>query len=402
MKRVVITGLGVVSALGHDHHSFWDALCAGESGISSISQVDCLQLRFNQGAEVKLYDSSQHFDERRVGYLARFAQFALVAAREAVTDSGLTKNELSQFPTAVITGSCMGGKITEDRGYYRLYGEGCQRSHPLIIPNAMANAGASQISYEFGITGPTYTISTACASSTHAIGQAFWLVRHGLVRQAIAGGSEAPFSFGQLKAWEGMRIVSSDTCRPFSKHRRGLILGEGGAILILEALDSAIARGAKIYAEIKGFGMSSDAAHVTTPSSSGQQLAIHSALNDANLPAHAIEYMNAHGTGTVVNDKVEAETLHSIFGTQLDKLWVNSTKAAHGHLLGATGAIEAVATALAIKHQTIPPTLHFVEKDLACDLPLVINIAKKTSIEYALSNSFAFGGLNGILALGVY
>ena len=402
MKRVVITGLGVLSALGSDHHTFWTALSAGETGISPILQVDCQTLRFSHGAEVNPYNSNQHFDDKRATFLARFAQFALIAAREAIADAGLTKNELACHHTAVITGSCMGGKITEDQGFYRLYGEGCQRGHPLIIPNAMANAGASQIAYEFGVTGPTYTISTACASSTHAIGQAFWLIRHGLVKQAIAGGSEAPFSFGQLKAWEGMRIISPDTCRPFSKNRRGMILGEGSAMLVLESLDSAIARGAKIYAEIKGFGMSADAAHITTPSSVGQQQAIRSALNDAKLPISAIQHINAHGTGTSVNDRVETETLHAVFNKKLDKLWVNSTKGAHGHLLGATGAIEIASTTLAIKHQIIPPTLNFLEKDENCDLPLVVDCAKKTVIEYAISNSFAFGGLNGIMVLGAY
>ena len=402
MKRVVITGLGVLSALGTNHSLFWNALCAGESGISTISQVDCQSLRFTQGAEVKSYDGNHHFNEKRLVYLARFAQFALIAAREAVIDSGLETNELADSQTAVITGSCMGGKIIEDQGFYRLYHDKCQRSHPLIIPNAMANAGASQIAHEYGITGPTYTISTACASSTHAIGQAFWLIRHGLVKQAIAGGSEAPFSFGQLKAWEGMRIVAPDTCRAFSKHRRGMILGEGGAILVLESLDAAIARGAKIYAEIKGFGMSADAAHLTTPSSSGQQQAIISALKDAKLPTHAIHYINAHGTGTQINDKIESDTLHAVFNTHIDNVLVNSTKGAHGHLLGATGAIEIVSTALALKNQLIPPTLHFIEKDLDCDLPLVVNKSSNASIEHAICNSFAFGGLNGIVVLGAY
>ena len=400
MKRVVITGLGVLSALGSNHLSFWNALCAGESGISSIAQVNCEHLRFSQGAEVKQYDKHVHFDEKRLLFLDRFAQFALIAAREAVADSGLTKKELAQAQTAVITGSCMGGKITEDEGFYRLYAEQCQRSHPLIIPNAMANAGASHIAYEFGITGPTYTVSTACASSMHAIGQAYWLVRHGLVKQAIAGGSEAPFSFGQLKAWEGMRIISPDLCRPFSKHRSGMILGEGSAILILEAMDSALARGANIYAEIKGFGMSADATHLTTPATLGQQQAIMSALQDASLPTSEIQHINAHGTGTLVNDRVEAETLCVIFKEHIDNIWVNSTKGAHGHLLGATGAIEIASTTLAIKHQLIPPTLHFLEKDNECDLPLVIHRVKKTFIEHALCNSFAFGGLNGILVLG--
>jgi nodulation protein E len=399
MHRVVITGLGALSALGNNVPAFWHALLSGQSGIAPITQVDCQKLRVKNGAEVSHFNGHAHFDSKRILFLDRFAQFALIAAREAVSDAGLNKGELSSEPTAIVTGSAMGGKSTEDQCYYRFYHQGKNHAPPYIIPNAMANAAASQIAYEFGITGPTYTISTACASSTHAIGQAFWLVRQGIVKRALTGGSEAPFSLGQLKAWEGMRIMSPDTCRPFSTNRRGMILGEGAALLVLETLKSAKKRRAHIYGEIVGFGMSADASHITDPRSSGQQRAIGAALKDASILPSAIQYINAHGTGTSINDKVEAETIRHVFSDHLKEIAVSSTKGAHGHLLGATGAIETIATVLAIKHQIIPPTLNLIEQDPDCDIPLIAHQPKAFPIEFALCHSFAFGGLNAILVL---
>ena len=401
-QRVLITGLGVISALGKNHSEFWQALSLGKTGIEPITQVDCSQLNFKQGAEVKNFNCNDYFEAKRITFLDRFAQFALIAAREAVADAGLIKKDLNNHRSSVITGSAMGGKLTEDEGFYRLYHEKKQRASPVIIPNAMANAGASQISYEFGITGPSYNFSTACSSSMHAIGHAFWLIRQGTIDRAITGGSEALFSLGQMKAWEGMRIISQDTCRPFSKNRRGMILGEGGAMLILESYDAAKARNAKIYGEIVGFGMSSDGTHLTDPDSSGQQNAIMAGLNDAKISVNDIHYIHAHGTGTQLNDKVESQTIHAVFGNHTANLLVNSTKAAHGHLLGASGAIETIATILSLNHQIIPPTLNFLEKDSLCDIPLVINQAMRSKINYAICNSFAFGGLNAILVLGKF
>ena len=397
-QRVVITGMGVFCGLGNNHHQFWNALCAQQSAISPITGVDTHQLRFKHGAEVKNYDSQFYFDAKRLDLLDRFSQFALLAAREAVKDSNIPTTMLQNEQTAVVTGSAMGGKTTEDNAFYSLYHDKKQRSNPAIIPNVMANAAASHIAQEFGIVGPTYNVSTACASSTHAIGQAFWFIRHGLVQHAITGGSEAPFSLGQLKAWEGMRVIDHETCRPFSVGRAGMILGEGAAMLVLESLTAAIARGAAIYAEIIGFGMSSDAKHITSPCSHGQQRAIQAALRDASIPAEAIQYINAHGTGTQLNDKTEAESINATFGRHAKRLAISSTKGAHGHLLGAAGAVETIATTLAIKHQIIPPTLNFLGQDSNCDIPIC---TQTTSFphEYALTNSFAFGGLNATLIL---
>jgi nodulation protein E len=261
----------------------------------------------------------------------------------------------------------------------------------------MSNAGASRVSLEYGITGPVFTISTACSSANHAIGQAFRMVRSGEVDVAVAGGSEAPLSMGFLKAWEAMRVVSPDTCRPFSRDRRGLILGEGAAVLILEPFDRARARGAKIFGEIAGFGMSSDAHHITQPSAVGAARAMRAALSDAQLAPEVIGYINAHGTATLANDATETEAIRSVFGEHTGKLLVSSTKSMLGHALGAAGALEAAATLGALRAGLIPPTANFTATDPACDLDVVPNTPRTAQIEYALSNSFAFGGLNAVL-----
>jgi nodulation protein E len=262
----------------------------------------------------------------------------------------------------------------------------------------MENAGASHISIETGITGPAYTVSTACSSSNHAIGQAYWLLRGGVADAAVTGGSEAPFSMGNLKAWEAMRVVSPDTCRPFSKTRRGMILGEGGGMLVLETLDGALARGAKIYAEMAGFGMSSDAHHLTQPSPEGAARAMRAALKDGGIEPSQIGYINAHGTATAANDATETSAIRLVFGGHADRIPISSTKSMHGHALGAAGALEAVATILALGHGLLPPTANFEEPDPQCDLDVVPNEARKAEPEYAISNSFAFGGLNAVLA----
>jgi nodulation protein E len=396
--RVVVTGAGVISALGHNCSEFWQGLAAGRSDIRPLQAVDRGLLRFANGAEVQGFDPSQHFEEKEIGLLDRFAQFGVVAAREAIAQSGIEWNEELRESTAIVTGSCVGGQTTEDEGFVNLYRNNIPRVNPLTIPRTMENAAASRISLETGVVGPTYTVSTACSSANHAIGQAFWMVRNGMVRLAIAGGSEAVFSLGFLKAWEAMRVVSPDTCRPFSKDRRGLILGEGGAMLVLERLEEARARGAKIYGEIIGFGMSSDAFHITQPSPDGAARAVRAAIADAGLQVEDIGYINAHGTATQANDATETAAIRKVFGAYAERLAVSSTKSMHGHTLGAAGAIEAVATLLALCHGVLPPTANFTEPDPACDLDVIPNQARQKQVEYALSNSFAFGGLNAVLA----
>ena len=399
MRRVAITGMGAICALGRNVQEVAASLCQGRSGIGPIESTDCAQLRFQNGAEVRGYSHRPYFDDRRADFIDRFAQFAVIAAREAVACAGVEWTADLRERAAIITGSCVGGQSTEDIGFQEVYKLGHNRVHPLTIPKTMANAGASHISMEFGITGPSFTISTACSSAGHAIGQAYWMIRSGAADLAVTGGSEAPFSFGILKAWEAMRVVSPETCRPFSKDRRGMILGEGAAMFVLEPLEAARARGAAIHAEIVGFGMSADAAHITQPSAEGAARAMRAALRDAALAPEQIGYVNAHGTATPANDVTETAAIRAVFGTHADRVPVSSTKSMHGHALGAAAALECLATALALRDGVLPPTANFTEPDPECDLDVIPNCARAAQVEYAISNSFAFGGLNAVLAL---
>lgn len=398
MHRVAVTGWGVVSALGHTACEFWETLKRGKSGIGPIESVDGSKLRFRNAAEVRGYDSLQHFEAKQTDFVDRFAQFAVIAAREAIAQARIDWSDGLRETTAVITGCCVGGQSTEDAGFVELYVHGRPRVNPLTIPRVMGNAGASHISMEFGITGPVYTVSTACSSSNHAMGQAFWMVRSGAVDMAITGGSEAPFSMGHLKAWEAMRVVSPDTCRPFSRDRSGMVLGEGGAMMVLEPMDRALERGASILGEIVGFGMSSDATHITQPSAIGAARAMRSAMADGGLEPSCVGYINAHGTATQINDVTESAAIKAVFGEHFRQVAVSSTKSLHGHTLGAAGALEGVATMMGLREDLLPPTANFTELDPDCDLDVVANAARPANVEYALSNSFAFGGLNAVLA----
>lgn len=398
MHRVCVTGVGVISALGKDQHEFWSGLESGEAAIGPMQTMDPDQFRFKNVAETHGYVPENRFEGRELALMDRFAQFAVIAADEALTQAGVIWTEDLREDTAVITGSCMGGRGAEEKGYWELFHHNRTRVHPLTIALSMSNAGASHVSMKYGTRGPTYTISTACSSSAHAIGQAFWMVRSGAAPMAITGGSEAPLFIGSLKAWEAMRVISKDTCRPFSADRSGLILGEGGAMLVLEPLDGALARGAKPLAEIVGFGMTSDAAHLTQPSGSGAASAMRRAIRDSGLDLEQFGYINAHGTATQANDKTETSAIRAVFGAQTNRIAVSSTKSMHGHTLGAAGAIEAVASVLTLKHGVLPPTANFTQPDPECDLDVVPNQARTLQVEACLSNSFAFGGLNAVLA----
>lgn len=400
MNRVAVTGLGLVCALGNDVNECWKRICAGESGIRPLSDGGSPPYKFQYGAEAVGFNPAGHFSERDLLMLERFAQMGAVAAREAVAQSGICfKGDLAD-DVAVITGSSVGGQFSEEEGYRRLYREGNPKVAPFTIPRTMANAAASRISLEFGIHGPAYTVSTACASSNHALGQAFWMVRSGQVTAAISGGSEAVFSEGLLRAWEAMRVVAPEPCRPFSLDRRGLTLGEGAGMLVLENWEHATARGARILGEIVGFGMSSDAFHVTQPSVEGPAKAMRWALRDAGIDPGQVGYVNAHGTGTPVNDATESKAIRSVFNGSLDRLFVSSTKSMHGHTLGAAGGVEAIVTVLALQNGMIPPTIHFTAPDADCsELLLVANRSREAAVEVALSNTFAFGGLNATLVI---
>lgn len=411
-RRVVVTGAGIICALGDTAAECWSALRNGRSGIAPIQSTDVHELRFQNGAEVRGFRAEEHFEPSRCETMDRFAQFAVVAARQAASEAGF---DLSQKPfsrtaplgnsgfgkpgerVAVITGTSMGGQTSLDRGFAAIYKEGRPRPHPFTIPLAMYNAGASQIAMDLGITGPAFTIATACASATHAIGHAFWMVRSGAIEAAICGGSEAPFSPGILRAWEAMRVVTPEVCRPFSRDRKGLTLGEGGAMLFLEDAERAAARGARILGEVIGFGMSADAGHLTQPSVDGPASAMSAALCDAGIPPAQVDYINAHGTGTRANDETETSAIRKLFGEHAEKLAISSTKSMHGHALGAAGALEAFATLMALHDGVLPPTANFNEADPVCNLDVIPNIARQRQIEFALSNSFAFGGLNAVL-----
>jgi len=398
MRRVVITGLGVICSLGRDKQQFWQSIESVRSGVLPLECARADQLAFKNGGQVRGFDPAEYFESREERMFDPFAQFQLISADEALADAGIEWTGELRDRTAVITGSSLAGQTTEDGEYYKLYAENRERFHPFTIPRCMANAGASQISMRHGLRGPAMTLSTACSSSNHALGTAFWLIRNGVADAAVTGGSEALFAFGNLKAWDALRVVAPDTCRPFSKDREGMVLGEGGATLVLETLDAALARGAHIYAEVAGFGMTADASHITKPSVAGPARAMQAALDDAGLAPGDIDYINAHGTGTPVNDPNEVRAIRAVFGGDAERLAVSSTKALHGHTLGAAGGIEAVATALAIHNAVVPPTANYTEPDPECDLDVVPNEPRPCEIRGALSNSFAFGGLNASVA----
>ena len=397
-RRVAITGLGIISPLGLNLEENWKSLSEGRPAIGPIKGADCSTLRFKNGAEVTGYDPVKHFEGGKDAYIDRFAQFSVVAAREALRNSGLELTPELRERSAIVCGSAVGGQAAIEAGFQDLWVEGRGRVHPLTIPKTMSNAGASHIAMDMGMSGPTYTVSTACSSANHAIGQAFRLVRDGEADAAMTGGSEAMFSIGMLKAWEAMRVIAPDTCRPFSKDRRGMILGEGGAMMVLEPMDAARARGAKIFAEICGFGMTADAHHLTQPAVHGPARAMRGALREAGLAPEDVGYINAHGTGTPGNDPVESSAIREVFGAHADKIGVSSTKSMHGHALGAAGALEAIATILALYHGILPPTANFNERDPECDLDYIPNRPRALRVAAALSNSFAFGGLNAVVA----
>ncbi len=396
-RRVVVTGVGAVSALGHDARDFWEALTAGRSGIGPIQLVDPAALRFANGAEVRDFRPEEHFERKRLAQFDRFCQFAVFSAREAVQASGIEWNDESRVRTGVVTGSSVGGQDTTDETFHQIYAEQRKRTAPLVIPRVMPNASASQISIEFELMGPSFTLSTACSSGNHAIGHAFWMIRSGLIDAAVTGGSEAPFSYVNLKSWEALRVVAPDTCRPFCKQRQGMVLGEGGAMMVLETEESATDRGAPILAEVVGFGMSADAHHLTHPSDDGAARAMRAALDDGSIDASEVGYVSAHGTGTPANDPMETRAIRNVLGAHADEIPVSSTKSMHGHALGASSALEGVATVLALHHGVLPPTANFIDPDPECDLDVIPNEARERQVDVAISNSFAFGGLNAAL-----
>ncbi len=397
--RVVVTGWGVLSSIGHTAETYWSNLSRGVCGIAPAATIPTDQLTQKVVAEVKDYDPLKFFEEREASPMDRVAQFGVIAAREAIAHSGLTFDDGLSEQTATIIGCGVGGQSTQDENYKRLYRDNAKRLHPLTIPRLMVNAPASQISMSCGLRGPAFVVASACASATHAIGLAFQMVRGGQVPVAVTGGAEACIAFGTMKGWEALRVLAPDTCRPFSRDRKGLVIGEGAAVMVIESLDHAKNRSANILGEIAGFGMSADAGDLLSPDAGGMCRAIDGALKDGGLGASDIQYVNAHGTGTAANDETETEALKRAFGAHAKKLAISSNKSMIGHALGAAGALELVATLMSIREGLVPPTVNYLGPDPACDLDCVPNEARAMRVDAALSNSFAFGGLNAVLAV---
>jgi nodulation protein E len=395
---VFITGLGSVCGLGANVADYWAGLRAGRSAIKSLTGFDP-DVKIKVGAVADTFDAGQFFKTDELPLLDRFSQFAVISAREALADAGLENNAAIVSEAAAIIGTGCGGKQTDEETYLQLYKQGRSRAHPLTIPKGMPSAAASMVSQHLGIKGPVFSITSACASSAHAVIQGRMMIQSGLVDVALVGGTDAPFTYGLMKAWEALRVVSNDTCRPFSKDRSGMVLGEGAAMLVLESGEHARQRGARTYAELAGCGMSSDAGHITRPDVDGIAMAMTRALEDAGLDADAVQYINAHGTGTIANDVAETQAVHRVFGAHAQSLMMSSTKSMHGHALGASSALELVATTLAIADGLVPPTANFTEPGEGCDLDYVPGTAREYRLDAALSNAFAFGGLNAVIAL---
>lgn len=398
-RRVVVTGQGAMTALGQTASATLDGLRTGRLGIGPLQFRDVERLSIRIGAQIHDYDPSAHFSKSELKILDRATQFALVAADEAVAVAGPLPEQTDRTRCGVILGTAGGGLLTQDESYRSVYQDGKNRVHPLTVLRLMHNAAASQLSIRHGFSGPTYTVSTACASSNHAMGQAFQLIRAGAADMMLTGGAESMLSFGGLKAWEGLRVMSPDGCRPFSRDRNGMVQGEGAAVFVFESYEHAKARGAEILAEICGFSMNSDASDMVLPSREGAERAMAGALADAGLNPADIDYINAHGTGTAANDRLESAAILNVFGEAAKTIAVSSTKSMHGHLIGGTGAVELLSVIMALREDVIAPTINYRVPDPECALDIVANTAQKRAVRAALSNAFAFGGLNAVLAL---
>ena len=386
--RVAVTGLGALCAIGADVPTLWRALLAGQTGIGPITAIRTDRIQARIAAQCA-FDPAAHFEPRRVPMMDRATAMAVVVAREAMSDAGLAADPAQAHRRGVVLGAAI-GQTSLDDAYLAFYGAGASRLHPLTVPRLMPNAAAAHVSMEFGLRGPCFATASACASATHAIGQALDLIRAGRADVVLAGGADASLVPGVFKSWEGLRILSQDACRPFSQDRSGLVLGEGAAVLVLERWDHAVARGARIHAELSGIGMTADGQDLTAPSSDGAARAMQGALDDAGAGQDEIGTINAHGTGTRLNDRTEAAAIHTVFRRPPP---TSSSKGATGHCLCAAGAIEAVITVMALRTQMLPPTVGFRVPDPECAIDPV-PVARAASIGAALSNSFAFGGMN--------
>ncbi len=399
MNRVVITGAGTINALGHSVPETLTAMREGRCGIGELEFRDVDRLAIRIGGQVRGFEAEGRFNRQQISLYDRFTQFTLTAAQEAIAQSGLEFYGDLSARSGVVLGTAGGGVSTWDDNYRSVYEGGKNRVHPFVVPKLMNNAAASHVSMQYNLKGPSFTVSTACASSNHAMAQAFAMVRSGMAPAMITGGSESMLCFGGVKAWEGLRVMSKDACRPFSLGRSGMVQGEGAGVFVFEDYEHARARGADILCEVIGFAMSSDASDIVTPSKQGAACAMANALRDARVDPEEVGYINAHGTGTAANDKTECAAVADVFGPHADNLMISSTKSMHGHLIGGTGAVELLACIMALRDGVIAPTIGYEEPDPECALDVVPNVARDAEVQVAISNAFAFGGLNAVLVL---
>ena len=399
MRRVVITGAGTINALGLSVPETLAAMREGKCGIGPLEFRDVERLAIRIGGQVRGFEAEGRYNRQQIALYDRFTQFTLTAAREAIEQSGLTFTDELAARAGVVLGTAGGGVSTWDDNYRAVYEEGKNRVHPFVVPKLMNNAAASHVSMEWNLRGPSFTVSTACASSNHAMAQAFAIVRSGMSPVMVTGGSESMLCFGGVKAWEGLRVMSRDACRPFSANRNGMVQGEGAGLFVFEDYEHARARGAEILCEVAGFAMTSDASDIVMPSKAGAARAMEGALADAGISREEVGYINAHGTGTAANDKTECAAVADVFGSHADRLMISSTKSMHGHVIGGTGAVELLACIMALRDGVIAPTIGYEEPDPECALDVVPNEAREAQVDVALSNAFAFGGMNAVLAL---
>jgi 3-oxoacyl-[acyl-carrier-protein] synthase II len=406
MRRVAVTGLGIIAPVGVGRERVWAALCEGRSGISQIEDFDTSNLKTTIAGVCRDFHPCEFFDEREMSRLDRVSQLALAATDLATRDAGLTNGHLDSYDVGVMLGTGFGGQGSIEEYCGAFFSNGRGRRSALAIPKSMYNASSSNIAMRFKTRGPNITISTACSSGANAIGHAFHLIRYGHAERMIAGGVDAPVTPVVMDAWKDMRVLSTKNetparaCKPFSANRDGFVLAEGAGIVVLEEMESALGRGARVYAEVIGYGATADAAHITFPEPEGEAQAIARALKDAGLAPEQIDYINAHGTATKFNDASETEAIKRVFGSRAYEIPVSSIKSMLGHSMGAAGAIEFIATTLALADKLIPPTINYEETDPQCDLDYVtegVRSARSLPLKTAISNSFGFGGNNAVL-----
>jgi 3-oxoacyl-[acyl-carrier-protein] synthase II len=409
-RRVVITGMGVVTSLGESLDSFWEALCAGRSGVGPLTLFDTTEFKVHFGGQVRDWDPIARFGAKEARHLDRFAQFALVAAESAVQDSGIDFSKLPAEMCGVFIGSGIGGLNEFEAQHSTMIHKGPSRISPFTIPKLMVNAGSGQVSIRWGLQGPCSAVATACASAANAIGDSFKLIQAGHADLMITGGSEAAITHMGLGGFASMRALSTRNddppraSRPFDRERDGFVMGEGAGILILEAEELARSRGARIYAEMLGYGMSADGWHITAPDEEGRGAAraMKRCLHDAQVAPNAVDYINAHGTSTPLGDLAETIATKRVFGEHAHRLLISSTKSQIGHTLGASGGIELVAATLALENSVLPPTINLDHPGEGCDLDYIPNVAREARVDHVMSNSFGFGGHNASLLIGRY